>query len=259
MKGVDTAMEIQTIRELCKALRMPTVGSQFAKLAEQAVKEKQSHLRYLEVLLAAEVEEREHRTVQRRLKEAHLPRIKTLEDFNFSQSPKVSAPQLRDLAQGNYIEQAEPVIFLGEAGTGKTHLATALCVAACQEKRRVRFTTAAGLVNELVEAQHNNQLSRVLKKYGRYELVAIDELGYVPLANVGAELLFQVVSERSERAALIVTTNLPFSEWTQVFKNARLCKALLDRVTDGAHILETGSESYRFRRTLNKRKETIKS
>jgi DNA replication protein DnaC len=259
MKGVETGMEIQSIRELCKALRMPTVGSQFAKLGEQAVKENQSHLRYLEVLLAAEVEEREHRTVQRRLKEAHLPRIKTLEDFNFSQSPKVSAPQLRDLAQGNYIEQAEPVIFLGEAGTGKTHLATALCVAACQEKRRVRFTTAAGLVNELVEAQHNNQLSRVLKKYGRYELVAIDELGYVPLANVGAELLFQVVSERSERAALILTTNLPFSEWTQVFKNARLCKALLDRVTDGAHILETGSESYRFRRTLNKRKKTIKS
>jgi DNA replication protein DnaC len=258
MKGVDTGMEIQSIRELCKALRMPTVGSQFAKLGEQAVKENQSHLRYLEVLLAAEVEEREHRTVQRRLKEAHLPRIKTLEDFNFSQSPKVSALQLRDLAQGNYIEQAEPVIFLGEAGTGKTHLATALCVAACQEKRRVRFTTAAGLVNELVEAQHNNQLSRVLKKYGRYELVAIDELGYVPLANVGAELLFQVVSERSERAALILTTNLPFSEWTQVFKNARLCKALLDRVTDGAHILETGSESYRFRRTLNKHKETIK-
>ncbi len=130
MKGVESAMEIQTIRQLCKTLRMPTVGSQFAKLAEQAVKEKQSHLRYLEVLLAAEVEEREHRTVQRRLKEARLPRIKTLEDFNFPQSPKVSAPQIRDLAQGSYIEQAEPVIFLGEAGTGKTHLATALCGAA---------------------------------------------------------------------------------------------------------------------------------
>jgi DNA replication protein DnaC len=238
---------------------MPTVGSQFAKLAEQAVKEKQSHLRYLEVLLAAEVEEREHRTVQRRLKEAHLPRVKTLEDFDFSQSPKVSAQQIRDLAQGNYIDKAEPVIFLGEAGTGKTHLATALCVAACQQKRRVRFATVAGLVNELVEAQHDNQLSRVLRKYGRYELVAIDELGYVPLANVGAELLFQVVSERSERAAIIVTTNLPFSEWTQVFKNARLCKALLDRVTDGAHILETGTESYRFRRSLKKRKKTTKS
>ena len=258
MRASAPAMELQSIRQHCKALRMPTVGSQFAKLAEQAVKEKQSHLRYLEVLLAAEVEEREHRTVQRRLKEAHLPRVKTLEDFDFSQSPKVSAQQTRDLAQGNYIDKAEPVIFLGEAGTGKTHLATALCVAACQQKRRVRFATAAGLVNELVEAQHDNQLSRVLRKYGRYELVAIDELGYVPLANVGAELLFQVVSERSERAAIIVTTNLPFSEWTQVFKNARLCKALLDRVTDGAHILETGTESYRFRRSLKKRKKTIK-
>jgi DNA replication protein DnaC len=252
-------MEVQSIRQHCKALRMPTVGSQFAKLAEEAVKEKQSHLRYLEALLAAEVEEREHRTVQRRLKEAHLPRIKTLEDFSFSQSPKVSAQQIRDLAQGNYIEKAEPVIFLGDAGTGKTHLATALCVAACQQRRRVRFATAAGLVNELVEAQHENQLSRVLRKYGRYELVAIDELGYVPFANVGAELLFQVVSDRSERAAIIVTTNLPFSEWTQVFKNARLCKALLDRVTDGAHIIETGKESYRFRRSLKKQKKTIKS
>jgi DNA replication protein DnaC len=259
MRASAPTMEVQSIRQHCKALRMPTVGSQFAKLAEQAIKEKQSHLRYLEVLLAAEVEEREHRTVQRRLKEAHLPRVKTLEDFDFSQSPKVSAQQIRDLAQGNYIEKAEPVIFLGEAGTGKTHLATALCVAACQQKRRVRFATAAGLVNELVEAQHDNQLSRVLRKYGRYELVAIDELGYVPLADVGAELLFQVVSERSERAAIIVTTNLPFSEWTQVFKNARLCKALLDRVTDGAHILETGTESYRFRRSLKKRKKTIKS
>lgn len=258
MRGVESAAEVQAIRQHCKALRMPTVGSQFAKLAEQAVKEKQSHLSYLEVLLASEVEEREHRTVQRRLKEAHLPRIKTLEDFDFAQSPKVSAQQIRDLTQGNYIQRAEPVIFLGEAGTGKTHLATALCVAACQQKRRVRFATAAGLVNELVEAQHDNQLSRVLRKYGRYELVAIDELGYVPLADVGAELLFQVVSERSERDAIIVTTNLPFSEWTQVFHNARLCKALLDRVTDRAHILETGTESYRFRRTLQKRKKTIK-
>ncbi len=130
---------------------------------------------------------------------------------------------------------------------------------ACQQRRRVRFATAAGLVNELVEAQQENQLSRVLRKYGRYELVAIDELGYLPFANVGAELLFQVVSERSERAAIIVTTNLPFSEWTQVFKNARLCKALLDRVTDGAHIIETGKESYRFRRSLKRHKKTIKS
>jgi DNA replication protein DnaC len=238
---------------------MPTVSTQFLGLAEQAVRENHSHVRYLEVLLSSEVEEREHRTIQRRMKEAQLPRAKTLDEFDFSQSPKVSARRIQELAQGHYIERAEPVIFLGDAGTGKTHLATALCVAACQQRRRVRFTTASRLVNELVEAKEEHQLSRAIRRYARYELLCIDELGYVPLADVGAELLFQVVSERCERATLLITTNLPFSEWTQVFSNARLCKALLDRVTDQAHILETGTESYRFRRTLQKRKKTAKS
>jgi len=165
----------------------------------------------------------------------------------------VQATRIRELADGGYIQRAEPVVLIGECGTGKTHLATALCVAACQQKKRVRFTTAAGLVNELVEAKHQNQLRRCLVRWARYELIAIDEVGYVPLADVGAELFFQVISDRAERATIIMTTNLPFSEWTQVFNNVRLCKALLDRVTDRAHILETGTESYRFRRTLEKR------
>jgi DNA replication protein DnaC len=136
---------------------------------------------------------------------------------------------------------------------------TGLCVAACRQKRRVRFTTAAGLVNELVEAKHQLQLCRVLARWGRYDLIAIDEVGYVPLAEVGAEFLFQVIAERAERAVVILPTNLPFSEWTQVIPNARLCKALLDRITDRAHIIETGSESYRFRRTLvqRRRKEGV--
>src|SRR5437867_1058504 len=151
--------------------------------------------------------------------------------------------------------RAEPVIFLGEPGTGKTHLLTGLCVAACRQKRRVRFITAAGLVNELVEAKHQLQLRRVLARWLRYELIAVDEVGYVPMSDVGAEFLFQVVAERAEKAAVIMTTNLPFSEWTQVIPNSRLCKALLDRVTDRAHIIETGSESYRFRWTLEKRKK----
>ncbi len=147
----------------------------------------------------------------------------------------------------------------GPCGTGKTHLATGLCVAACGQKRRVRFTTAAGLVNELVEAQHHNLLGRALARWSRFDLIAIDEVGYVPFADVGAELLFQVISERAERATLIVTTNLPFSEWTQVFSNARLCKAILDRLTDRAHIVETGIESYRFRRTSETRQRGKKS
>lgn len=255
MREQPTGVEHATIRQHCKLLRMPTLGAQFAKLAEEAIQQKQTHLRYLEALLRAEVEEREQRAIQRRLGEARLPRVKTLEEFDFSQAPKISASQVRQLAEGDYITRAEPVIFLGEAGTGKTHLATGLCVAACRQRRRTRFTTAAGLVNELVEAKHQNQLSRMMARWSRYELIVLDEMGYVPLAEVGAELLFQVIAERAERAAVILTTNLPFSEWTQVFPNARLCKALVDRVTDRAHILETGTESYRFRRTLESRQK----
>ena len=247
-----------TIRQQCKMLRMPAVSSQFARLAEQAVRERQTHAGYLEALLSTEIEERERNTVERRIRDAHLPRIKTLEEFDFAQSPKISAMQMQELAQGGYIERAEPIILIGDCGTGKTHLLSGLCVAACRQKRRVRFTTAAGLVNELVEAKHQLQLRRVLARWSRYELIAIDEVGYVPLAEVGAEFLFQVIAERAERAAVILTTNLPFSEWTQVVPNARLCKALIDRITDRAHIIETGAESYRFRRTIQKQKRTSK-
>ena len=147
------------------------------------------------------------------------------------------------------------MIFIGEAGTGKTHLAAGLCVAACRQKKKARFVTAAGLVNDLVEAQHHNHLGKVLQRWSRYELIVIDEVGYVPLAEIAAELIFQVISDRAEKAAIILTTNLPFSEWTQVFTNTRLCKALLDRVTDRAHIIETGTDSYRFKRTLEKRRK----
>lgn len=250
-----SGLQATSIQQQCKALRVPAIGAQFARLAEQAVREKQSHLDYLEALLNAELEERERNTVERRLRDAHLPRMKTLEEFDFSKSPKISAAQIRELAEGGYVERAEPVLFVGECGTGKTHLMTGLCVAACRQKRRVRFATTAGLVNELVEAKHQLQLRRVLARWARYELIAIDEVGYVPLAEVGAEFLFQVIAERAEKAAVVMTTNLPFSEWTQVIPNARLCKALLDRVTDRAHIIETGNDSYRFRRTVEKRQK----
>jgi len=250
-----SGLQATTIQQQCKVLRIPAIGSQFVRLAEQAVREKQGHLDYLEALLGAEVEERERNTVERRLRDARLPRMKTLEEFDFSKSPKLSAAQIRELAEGGYISRAEPVLFVGECGTGKTHLLTGLCVAACRQKRRVRFTTTAGLVNELVEAKHRLELRRVLMRWARYELIAIDEVGYVPLAEVGAEFLFQVIAERAEKAAVIMTTNLPFSEWTQVIPNARLCKALLDRITDRAHIIETGSDSYRFRRTVERRQK----
>ncbi len=248
-------MRIVPVVQHCRLLRLPTIAAQCQRLAKDAVQQQQPYLTYLAELLSAEVDERERHTIERRIKEARLPRIKTLEDFDFSAAPLVSAPQIRELAEGGYINRAEPIIFIGDSGTGKTHLATGLCLAACRQKKRVRFITAAGLVNELVEAQHHNQLGRALQRWTRYDLIAIDEMGYVPFAQVGAELMFQVISERAERATLVITTNLPFSEWTQVFPNARLCKALLDRVTDRATIIETGSDSYRFKRTIAGKKK----
>ena len=249
------SMEAASIAQHCQSLRMGAIGAQFATLAEEARQQKHSHLHYLEALLQAEVEERERRSIELRIKDAHLPRIKTLEEFDFAQSPHIPAARVRTLAEGGYLERSEPVLLVGEPGTGKTHLATGLAIAACRQQKRVRFTTAAALVNHLVEAQREQSLTRMLARWSRVELIVVDELGYVPLAEVAAELLFQVIAERAEKAAVIVTTNLPFSEWPQVCTNARLCKAVLDRLTDQAHIIETGSESYRFRRTLRKKRK----
>jgi DNA replication protein DnaC len=235
-----------TIRQYAKQLRLATIGGQFTQVAEQAIRQKQSHLSYLEALLGAEVEERDRNAVARRIKEAHFPKVKTLEEFAFSDAPHIPAAQVRNLAEGGYLSRSEPVIFLGETGTGKTHLATGLAV--------VRFTTAAELVNALTEAKNKSELNRVTNRWTQYELIVIDEMAYVAMPEGAAELLFQIIAGRAERAAVIVTTNLPFSEWTTMFPNARLCKAMLDRLTDQAHIIETGTESYRFRRTLEKKK-----
>jgi DNA replication protein DnaC len=255
MKSPTEALEHASVRQYCKSVRVPTIAANFLSLAEEAAKENQSHIRYLEALLAMESEERDRHAIANRIRDAQLPRMKTLEEFDFAQAPKIPAARIRELAEGGYIDRSEPVVLIGECGTGKSHLATGLCLAACRQKRRARFTTAAALVNELVDAKQNNQVRRLMSRWQRYELIAVDEVGYVPLADIGAEFLFQVISERVERAAIIVTTNLPFSEWTTVFPNPRLCKALLDRITDRAHIIETGTESFRFRRTVERRKK----
>ena len=249
------SLEQASVKQYCKAVRVPVIGAHFVSLAEQAVREGHSHIRYLEALLAMDCEERDRHAVENRIREAQLPRIKTLEEFDFAQAPQIPAARIRELAEGGYIERSEPVVLIGECGTGKSHLAAGLCLAACRQKRRARFTTAAALVNELVEAKQDGQVRRAMARWRKYDVIVLDEVGYVPLADVGAEFLFQVISERAERGALIVTTNLPFSEWTSVFPNPRLCKALLDRITDRAHIIETGTESFRFRRTMEGRKK----
>ncbi len=247
-------LQQSTIRQYTRQLRLPTIGGQYVKLAEEAAKQKHGHVTYLEALLGAEVEERERNAVARRIQEAKFPKVKTLEDFHFEEAPHLPAAQIRQLAEGGYLSRSEPIIFLGDAGTGKTHMATGLAVEACRQRKRVRFTTAAELVNELIEAKKQSELNRITNRWLRYELIVIDEMAYVALPESAVELLFQVISGRAERAAVIITTNLPFSEWNTMFPNARLCKAMLDRLTDQAHIIDTGKESYRFRRTLERKK-----
>ena len=202
MKSQTEAWNTPACGSTAKRSGCRSLAANFLPLAEQAVKENHSHIRYLEALLAMESEERDRHAIANRIRDAQLPRMKTLEEFDFEQAPKVPAARIRELAEGGYIDRSEPVVLIGECGTGKSHLATGLCLAACRQKRRVRFTTAAALVNELVEAKQNNQVRRLMSRWQRYELIAVDEVGYVPLADIGAEFLFQVISERAERAAI---------------------------------------------------------
>jgi len=234
-------------------LKLPTVKRRFRALADEATRAQQTPTAYLAALLAAEVAERAERRERRRLIDARFPLIKRLEDFQFADNRNVPQATIAALAEGTWIDDRESILFVGESGSGKTHLATALAVCACQQGRRVRFTTLAGLANELQEAQSRRELARVVGRYARTELVVLDELGYLALPDGAAELVFQVLSERHERGSLIVTTNLPFGEWTKVFPDARLAKAVVDRLTHRAHIIDTGNESWRFRHGLTRK------
>jgi len=236
-----------------RELHLPAIRSRFRQLAAEAAREQQTPLAYLAALLQAEVQERSERRERRRLLDARFPLIKRLEEFRFEDNPKVPQATIAALAEGSWIDDREGVILIGESGTGKTHLATALGVCACQQGRRVRFTTLAGLATELQEADSRRELGRVVGRYTRTELVCLDELGYLNLPEGAAELVFQVISERDERGSLICTTNLPFGEWTKVFPDPRLAKAVVDRITHKAHIIDTGEESWRFRHGLERK------
>jgi len=233
-------------------LHLPTVRRRFRQLAQEATREQQTPLAYLAALLEAEVAERAERRERRRLLDARFPLLKRLEDFRFADNPAVPQATIAALAEGSWIDDRESIVFVGESGSGKTHLATALAISACQQGRRVRFTTLAGLANELQEAESRRELQRVVGRYARIELLVLDELGYLALPDGAAELVFQVLSERHERGSLIVTTNLPFGEWTKVFPDPRLAKAVVDRLTHRAHIIDTGTESWRFRHGLTR-------
>jgi len=231
---VDAAAQA-SIGAAARELHLPTVRTEAVRLAEIADRERHTHLRYLAEVLAAEVDDRSERRRTRRINNAKFPRLKRLADFNIGAVATIAPAIL------------EPVVLLGDSGTGKSHLLIGLGLAACEQGRRVRYITTAQLVNKLVEAADERILSRVVARYGRLDLLCLDELGYVQIDPRGAELLFQIITEREERASVAIATNLPFSEWGTVFPDPRLVAAIVDRVTFNAHILETGTKSYRLR------------
>ena len=225
-----------------KALKLPTFLREHDKLARQCAAEGADHLRYLLRLAELELIEREGRMVERRIREAHFPTVKSLDSFDFLAIPSLNKTLVLDLARGDYISRRENVIALG------------LGLAACQRGRSVRFTTAAALVHELLEARDEKRLLRLQKQLAGYKLLIIDELGFVPLSKSGAELLFEVFSQRYERGSTLVTSNLPFDEWTEILGSERLTGALLDRLTHHVHILEMNGESYRLAQSKRRRR-----
>lgn len=205
---------------------------------------------FLLELTAAELQARADSRLARRTREAKFPLVKTLETFDPAAAPELDIRLLRDLAGGGYIRERRNVIFLGRSGAGKTHMATALGIEACRNNFRTRFVTCYGLVNELIEARQERALQRLVQKYVRYDLLILDELGYIPFTKEGAELLFQVLAERHERGSVMITTNLGFADWTQVFGDAAMTAALLDRLTHKAHIINCPWDSYRLKQSL---------
>lgn len=237
----------------CKRLRLPTFARNYQKFAQEAAQTNQTYQQYLLALLEQEVLQREANQERRRLQAAKFPILRTLDTFDFSIAPSVSKRKILDLARGEYIAKCENILFVGEIGTGKTHLATALGVAACRQGKRVRFYTAAGLIYELTEARDEKRLLRVQAQLMKQDLIVLDEVGFVPFSAHGSQLLFQVCSERYQRGAMIFTTNLEFPRWAEVFGDPQLTGALLDRITHQCHIIECHGESYRFKQSMKKR------
>jgi DNA replication protein DnaC len=230
-----------------KALKLPTFLREYDKQARQCASEGVDHTGYLLRLAELELLERERRLVERRIHQARFPAVKSLDSFDFAAIPSLNKLLVLELARCEYVERRENLIALGNSGTGKTHVALGLGLAACQKGLAVGFTTAAALVHELLEARDERRLLRLQKQLAAYRLLIIDELGYVPLSSTGAELLFEVFSQRYERGSVIVTSNLPFDEWTSMFGSERLTGALLDRLTHHVHILELNGDSYRLK------------
>jgi DNA replication protein DnaC len=241
---------------LLRQLRLPTVAANYRKFAQEAAQAGQPYEQYLLALLEHEANQRDVNRRKRRVREARFPLLRTLDEFDFATIPSLNRNKVLDLARGEYIPQRQNVALVGSIGTGKTHIAIALGLAACEQGHRVRFYTAVGLINALLEAQEEHRLSKLEAWLMRQDLIVLDEVGFVPFSQRGAQMLFAFVSQKYLRGSLIVTSNLAFAEWTEVLGDPRLTSALLDRLTHRCHILEFSGESYRFRQSLHRQTET---
>jgi DNA replication protein DnaC len=230
-----------------KTLCLPTIRQHWQRLSEEGTRRRQPHAEFLAELVHLEVIHRREARIARRLKDARFPVLKTLDAFDFSAQPSVKKDDVLDLARGEFLAEKRNVVLIGGVGTGKTHLAIALGMACCQKEKRVRFFTAADLANHLHEAKSAGRLSRKLEQLARFDLVVLDELGYVPFDATGAELLFNFIAKVYEQKSLIVTTNLPFARWSEVFRDPTAAAAVIDRIVHHATILKTEGESYRLK------------
>jgi DNA replication protein DnaC len=249
---MTAGMEI-LLKDNLKSLNLSTMLVNLESYIRQAKESRYDYEEFLLNLTEIELQVRHERRLKRYLREARFPLLKSLEKFDFESATDIDIRLIKELASGQYITDRRNIIFVGKSGTGKTHLATALAVEACKQGIRARFVTGCGLVNELLEARTGKTLSNLLKRYSSYELLILDELGYVPFSKEGAELLFQVLTERHEQKSLIITSNLGFADWTKIFGDANLTAALLDRVTFKAYIINCTWDSYRLKETLKNR------
>jgi DNA replication protein DnaC len=245
---------IELLKTHFRQLRLPTMGREFEKLARDAAANNQTFVQFLLGLTELELETRTANAVATRIKQAEFPVLKDFDTYDFSVMPGLSKPKILELARCEWIEQKFNCCLVGSHGTGKTHVSVALGLAACRAGLRVRFFTAAELVSQLEKAQKQYTLDRLLGQLERAQLLICDELGYVSMSRGGVELLFRVFAERYERASMLVTSNLPFSEWNQIFQGERMTAALLDRLTHHCHIFEMNGESYRFRESMKSKK-----
>lgn len=243
---------------LLKGMRLPTVGHNYRSYAREARESGASYEQFLLRLMEDERHQRDANQLKRRLKAAHFPQMKDLESADLNQWPGLNAMVIKDYAECRFIDANENLIFLGKHGTGKTHLAIALGIEGCRNGYRVAFHTAADLANQLIEARDEKHLKNTLKRLQKLDLLIIDELGYIPFSRQGGQLLFQVISDRYERGAIIFTSNLPFGDWNQVFGDANLTAALLDRIAHHGHVHQFTWESIRFAESLKRHQKEEK-